>query len=151
MKRLPVVLVLCAALAAPAAAQRPPPTRFDGMWEVTVVCADVEDPNTRAVARGYTWRFTGEVKDGRFRGQYGEEGASPSMLLLGRITEEGTAAFRATGKSANPDHAVGRVPAGTPFRYTADGRFDETRGSASRNETRPCDLTFTKRSTGAAR
>jgi hypothetical protein len=40
--------------------------------------------------------------------------------------------------------SIGHVLPGTPFRYTANVRFDARSGFGKRNERRACTLTFTK-------
>src|SRR4051794_34616427 len=47
------------------------PTKFDGTWGVTLVCADYKGAD--ANAKGYTFRFLAYVKDGRLEGQYGKQ------------------------------------------------------------------------------
>jgi len=52
------------AIASPLTVQ--PISRFDGTWQVTVVCLRAPDG-----AHGYTWQFIAQVKDGVLHGRYG--------------------------------------------------------------------------------
>ena len=61
---------------------------FDGTWSVLEVCE-----TTSEGARGYTWRYDADVKNGHFIGQYRNKGQVPSMTLEGQIQPDGTATF----------------------------------------------------------
>jgi hypothetical protein len=113
-------------------------TRFDGTWNVTIQCPP------HASAAGYNMRFQAEVKDGTLDGQYRVAGAPNSVTLKGRIQPDGTAIIDAHGTVGDPRNAVNRPARGSTYSYRVDARFDETRGSGERRETRPCTLTFVR-------
>lgn len=127
----------------PAASQTPraPQARqsFDGSWIVVLTCPAATDG-----ARGYTYRFPAQVRDGRLRGQNGTEGSVGWLVLDGAIQPDGTALLTANGVTGNPDFSVGRVRQLTPYSYQVNARFEATRGSGRRVETRACDFDFTK-------
>jgi hypothetical protein len=147
---LPVLILLCATSVA--VAQQPkiaPPVaepsmttgagRFDGTWEVTLIC-----PTHTDGALGYTYRFFAQVKDGFLRGQHGTEGRPGWLTLDGGIQPDGSAQIEARGLTGDPNYSVDRVPKTTPYRYHATARFDGSRGAGSRVETRICNLSFVK-------
>lgn len=51
----------------------PRSTRFDGTWSVVLTCADYKDADVGA--KGYTFRFLAEIKNGQLSAQYGRVGA----------------------------------------------------------------------------
>jgi hypothetical protein len=117
-------------------------TRFDGVWSVTVVCADYKDAS--AGAKGYTLRMLGEVKNGQFEGQRGKPGEPGSLRYSGRIQRDGSAELQANGFTGNPDYTPGRLVAATPYTYRLTAQFDERRGTGKRLDARPCEATFVK-------
>jgi len=123
-------------LAAPAA-QR---SRFDGLWDITVVCAD-----TRDGAQGYTLTLVGEVRDGQLLAQLGTPGRDGSLHLAGGLAADGSALLLARGRTADPRFAVERMQRGTPYQYRVEARFDERAGVGKRLDLRPCDLRFARR------
>ena len=118
------------------------PSRFDGVWSVTVVCADYKDAGLGA--KGYTLRMLGEVKNGQFEGQRGKLGEPGSLRYSGRIQPDGTAEFQANGFTGNPEYTPGRLVAATPYAYRLAAQFDERRGAGKRLDARPCEATFVK-------
>ena len=46
--------------------------------------------------------------------------------------------------TGDPNRTVNRVNRGSIYSYSVEARFDETRGTGERVETRPCTLTFVK-------
>ena len=116
----------------------PDPTRFDGMWDVTIDC-----PAHQAAA-GYKFRFQAEVKEGVLSGQYGVAGNPSSVVLKGRIKADGAAVIDAKGMVGDPKFTANRSSRGTAYSYRVDARFDEARGRGERTEVRPCTLTFVK-------
>ena len=63
------IVVVLTTIAAAAHGQQ---SKFDGAWNVTMTCP----PHNAADddAKGYTHRFTAEVREGRMRGTHGKEG-----------------------------------------------------------------------------
>jgi uncharacterized caspase-like protein len=114
------------------------PTRFDGIWNVTVQCPAHEG------ASGYTLRFPAQVKDAVLAGQFGTPGQPGSLALAGRIEPDGNASIDARGMTGDGKYAVNQVGKGSNYSYRVDARFDGTRGSGNRTETRPCSLSFAK-------
>ena len=139
-RRMPGATVLLAALAlgvspiASAAAER-----FDGKWLTTVSCAAARD------ALGYSYRFTSEVKDGSFRGLHGSEGEPGSLLIEGKIDDDGTGKLYATGRTGSKEYVPGRdTPRGTEYSYSIEAHFKATTGTGTRVEGRPCSFQFEK-------
>lgn len=64
--------------------------------------------------------------------------------LSGRIRPDGAALVTVVGRTGPEQVAIGPERPGTPFRYTANVRFDAHGGSGMRNERRACALRFTK-------
>lgn len=125
--------------AAPALAQAP--SRFDGTWDVTLICADLPDG-----VRGYTWRFVATVQDGRLvADNVATQAGGGQIHLEGPIRRDGSARLRAEGTVGNPNNAARRAASGSSFRYTVEAQFDERSGTGRRMQTRPCDFTFAKR------
>lgn len=114
--------------------------RFDGTWAVTVSC-----PAAQNGAMGYRRYFLAEVREGRLQGDFGASQDGGTALLSGRIEPDGSATLMVRGTTGDPRYSGG-VKAGTPYGYeVVDGRFEDNRGSARRVETRPCDLSFSRR------
>lgn len=150
--RLLIVIILWGASAA---AQQPgsgPPgsdpsktsnaERFNGTWGVTLTCADFKDAG--GGAKGYTYRFLVQVKDGMLRGDHGQEGMPDWLRYEGRIQPDGSAEIQARGLTGNPDFNVGRISKSIPYAYRVRALFDDSRGTGSRLDLRPCDVVFTK-------
>ena len=135
LRLIPLAGLITAALSPSLAAA----AQFEGAWN-TVVSCDM----AAGGAKGYVWRFAGDVKNGRYRGQYGTPGQASSGLLTGAIGADGGARFSMSGYTGAVDYSVGFVQPKTPFHFTANGHFDASHGSATRNELRPCTLDFTK-------
>ena len=114
------------------------PTRFDGVWNVTVQCPAHEG------ASGYTLRFPAQVKDAVLAGQFGTPGQPSSLTLSGKIEPDGNASIDARGMSGDPRYTSNQMNKGSAYAYRADVRFDGSRGTGTRTETRPCTLTFVK-------
>jgi hypothetical protein len=121
----------------------PSAERFDGTWDATVSCSDVNENDPRA--RGYVLQFPVEVKQGILRGQHGSQNVSGWLKLEGRIESDGGARLVARGLTGDPDYALGRVQRSSPYVYSVTAHFDAARGSGQRVELRPCQLTFVKR------
>lgn len=117
-------------------------TAFDGRWAITLICEDVGEGGK--VAKGYTFNFFSDVKEGRLTGQKGEPGTPGSLTLVGVIKADGAAEINANGLTSNPDYAVGHARPSSPYSYRMRGTFTPTNGKATRIELRPCEATFFK-------
>jgi class 3 adenylate cyclase len=120
----------------PAAADR---GRFDGAWSVAVACEPM-GPG----ALGYQFDFVAQVKDNFLRGERRAEGSPGWLRLQGPIQPDGSATLDAHGLTDDPKYSNG-VAHGTPYAYHVAARFDSSRGTGRRLETRACDLSFAKR------
>jgi hypothetical protein len=116
----------------------PPPTRFDGAWEVSVECPAAEG------AKGYAYRFPATVKAGRLLGGRLAEGAPGSLRIEGTIGRDGLAQLTARGLTGPSEYSLKRIGAGAPFGYGVSARFAGARGTGRRVEGRPCALTFVR-------
>jgi hypothetical protein len=114
------------------------PGAFDGTWNVEVNCPDVGD------VRGYNWRFSAQVSGGVLSGHYQSPTNSAMGTLTGRIRTDGQALLTLVGRTGPQEVALYHERPGTPFRYTANVRFDANSGSGTRNGPRACSLAFTK-------
>ncbi|MFZ4806584.1 MAG: caspase family protein [Hyphomicrobiaceae bacterium] len=123
---------------APLDGKAPPPTPFDGLWEVTQTCAPSRD------AKGYRTTFSGRVQDGRFLAARGEAGKPGYLKLEGNVGPDGTSTIAADGISGHSSLTVGRAPPGLAYTFTIAAKFAATSGTGSRIELRPCDFTFRK-------
>ncbi len=113
---------------------------FDGKWLTTVSCSAARD------ALGYSYRFVSEVKDGNFRGLHGTEGQPSSLLIEGKVSDEGTGKLYATGRTGSKEFVPGRdAPRGTEYSYSIEAHFRGATGSGTRVEGRPCTFRFEKR------
>ena len=118
-------------LNAPAAAKN-----FDGTWQTEWTC-----PNLGQYP-GYTYRFTGQIKDGAYHGLKGVKG-EPSLDLNGKIDADGTAGF--FGEIIVGSSLVGLGTArGTQSDFHAIAHFTASSGDGKRLEGRPCSLSFVK-------
>ena len=113
--------------------------RFDGAWNVTIVCAPTADG-----ALGYTLQFVAQVKDGFLRGDQGIEGSSGWLRLEGPIQPDGSARLDARGLTSDPKYNIKGAPKGSPLGYHVAARFEGTRGTGNRLELRACDLRFAR-------
>jgi hypothetical protein len=129
--------------APPAAAlSAPSEARFDGAWKVELSCQTSSDG-----ALGYRYEFVARVANGVLHGDRGAPGAPGSsgyFALDGSIQPDGSALLVAHGLTGDPGHTVGHVPERSPFFYHYNAHFAGTSGTASRVETRPCNLAFSK-------
>jgi hypothetical protein len=112
---------------------------FDGHWAISLVCEDVQKYGK--FARGYTYNFFADIKDGELRAQYGQVGQQGSLTMVGTLQADGTVEIRATGLTANPEFAFGSR-SGMPYSYSMRGSFTRVLGKATRIELRPCEATF---------
>jgi hypothetical protein len=113
------------------------PARFDGAWTVFVEC-----PPAGSASR-YKLTALANMKNGILHGQY--QGADGSSLTLdGKIDADGTGSIDARGTTGDPKYSVSGVSKGSSYSYRANARFEGSRGTATRIQLRPCDLTFVK-------
>jgi F0F1-type ATP synthase membrane subunit b/b' len=113
--------------------------RFDGMWNVTIVCQKHPDG-----ASGYTLRFLAQVKDGLLRGVHGTEGTANSLILQGDIQPDGSAKLDAKGLTGDPKFNPKGTQSGVPYSYQVAAQFEGSRGTGRASLVRGCDLTFAK-------
>jgi hypothetical protein len=135
---LTILLSQMASGVASAAEMAQPGGPFDGNWVTTILCP------SSAGAKGYTYHFLSQVTGGVLHGQYGTPGRTPSLTVEGRINPDGTARLNASGLTGDPDYAVGHVRQGSPVAYHIAARFEGSRGTGSRLETRSCNVSFVR-------
>jgi len=137
MRTFPGRIAIFAVLLLPVVADAA--TRFDGKWETVLTCEPFKD------ARGFSWEFTSEVKDGKLRGVYGIEHQSASIRIEGPIAEDGTAQLMAAVWTGDKVYVPGNdTPKGTEFTYRIKAEFKDAEGKGTRIEGRPCSYTFKK-------
>jgi hypothetical protein len=114
-------------------------SRFDGKWETVLTCEPFKD------ARGFSWEFTSEVKDGKLRGVYGTEHLPASIRVEGPIAEDGSGQLIATVWTGDKAYVPGQdTPKGTEFTYRVKAEFKDAEGKGTRIEGRPCSYVFKK-------
>jgi hypothetical protein len=114
--------------------------RFDGKWLTTVSCEAARD------ALGYSYRFVSEVKNGSLRGLRGKEGEPGSLLIEGKISDDGTGKLYATGHTRSKEFVPERdTPRGSEYHYSIDAHLSEKTGTGTRVEGRPCSFQFEKK------
>ena len=112
---------------------------FDGEWSVLQVCEATQEG-----ARGYTWRYSATVKNGRFVGQYRNTGQSPSMTLEGQINSDGTASLSGRGLSGSADFNQKFATTASPIAFQVTAKFTGTTGAGERVGSRACKFSFAK-------
>ncbi len=117
-------------------------TSFDGRWSVVLVCPDTTDKS--GLVKGYEYDFVVSIREGMVQGEYGAPGHPASVLYAGQVGDDGTLEIRATGNTGRSEYSVGKVPQGTRYAYTLQGRLVGSSGQATRNELRPCTATFAR-------
>jgi hypothetical protein len=114
-------------------------SKFDGNWLTIVSCANYRD------ALGFSYQFVSTVKDDVFHGVHGTEGEPGSLVIDGKIPDDGKASLYAKGRTGSKEYVPGRDTAkGTEYGYNIDAKFDGTSGTGRRIEGRPCTLKFSK-------
>jgi hypothetical protein len=113
--------------------------QFDGSWNVNMTCGQAADG-----AKGYTWAFTAQVRNGVLVGQFNKPGSMPSGTLSGQIQSSGSARLTMDGLTGDPDYNLNRLRAGTPIHYPVTAQFSGRAGTGTREEGRHCDLTFSR-------
>jgi Caspase domain len=125
---------------APAEETEHHPSRFDGLWNVELVCP------TEGVAGGYVFRFPAQISHGAIHGEYGTLGEPGSLLLEGEINAEGVGLLKAagrTGRRENNIQSFKNADPGTPYKYPIMAHFEESAGTGSRADgLRTCNYTF---------
>ena len=137
---LAIVVTPCAAQQAPEA----PSSAFDGRWSVFLKCEDVQ--HRTGPVRGYVYTIAVEIVGGRLEGRFDESTPPAFVHVAGRVQADGTVLIEVDGLSGSPDATVGKVPRGTPYRYTMRGKLDADRGKAERVELRPCTAELRRQS-----
>lgn len=112
---------------------------FDGTWSVTQECEPAPGG-----ARGFKWLYDAKVKDGRLVGQYGTKDKPSSLTLTGQIQADGTAALKASGLNGKSEYTAGFGQPGGTFSYPVTARFEATRGTGIRTQSRTCRFSFVK-------
>ncbi len=111
--------------------------RFDGNWDVTLVCP------TDSLAHGYTlFIFMAQVKNGNLHGQHGTVGQPRWLANDGPIRSDGIATLNARGLTNDPANSPFQPKPGTAYFYTIEARFNGVQGGGKRVELRPCTFTF---------
>jgi hypothetical protein len=137
MRKIPSRFVILMLLLLPVIADAT--SRFDGKWETVLTCEPFKD------ARGFSWEFTSEVKDGKLHGLYGTEHLPASIRIEGPIAEDGSAQLIATVWTGDKVYVPGNdTPKGTEFTYRIKAEFKDEEGKGTRIEGRPCAYTFKK-------
>jgi hypothetical protein len=114
-------------------------SRFDGKWDTVLTCEPFKD------ARGFSWEFISDVKDGKLHGLYGTEHLAASIRIEGPIAEDGSAQLMATVWTGDKVYVPGNdTPKGTEFSYRIKAEFKDAEGKGTRTEGRPCAYTFKK-------
>jgi class 3 adenylate cyclase len=113
--------------------------RFDGKWNVAIVCSGTSDG-----AVGYKAGMVAQVKDGFLRGDQGVEGQPNWLRLEGQIQPDGSAMLGATGLSGDPKYSIKGAAEGSRVGYHVAARFEGASGTGKRLELRACDLRFAK-------
>ncbi len=96
------------------------------------------------MVKGYEYNFTVTIRDGGLQGEYGAPGHPASVVYTGQVSEDGGLQINATGNTGRSDYSVGKVAQGTQYNYTMQGKLEQSRGQATRNELRPCTANFSK-------
>ena len=112
--------------------------RFDGTWEVTVVCPEWQG------ALGYSKVFPVMVSDGHLHGQYDKQYQPNSLTLEGTIQPDGRASIIANGVTGPSKFNIDQVPQGEPYSYIITAQFEGSHGHGKRTELRPCDVDFVR-------
>jgi hypothetical protein len=112
--------------------------RFNGAWEVTLVCSMWEG------ALGYTNVFLATVTDGHLHGQFGEQKQPGSLTYEGTIQPDGRASIIANGVTGSPNFNLGQVPQGQAYGYHVTAQFEGSHGHGTRTQMRPCEVDFVR-------
>jgi hypothetical protein len=140
---LSLFVALTGATASLAQSATPPlSTAHDGRWSVFLDCPDTRGSNG-SVVKGYTYNFVVQIAAGRLEGE--AKSLPPAFIhFTGQVLADGVLSIDANGVSGNPEVTVGKIPRGTPYRYTMKGKLEADRGRAERVELRPCTADFVR-------
>lgn len=119
------------------------PSAFDGTWDVTLTCPPLKDDADDA--KGYTQRFSGQVKDGMLRATHGVEGQPSWHLLTGEIPPDGKAMLTIEGIVKNADYAVNHAARGKSYTFRVRATFAGDHGTGVRLGKRKCEFDFRRR------
>jgi hypothetical protein len=112
--------------------------RFDGTWDVSLVCPASAD------GQGYHFVFPATVTDGHLHGQHGTPHQADSLTYEGMIQPDGSATISANGLTGDVRYNVGGGPQGMPYGYHVTAQFEATHGHGKRTDLRPCDVDFVR-------
>jgi hypothetical protein len=110
--------------------------RFDGTWEVTLVCTEWQG------ASGYSKVFPAMVSDGHLHGQYDKQYQPNSLTLEGTIHPDGRASIIANGVTGPSKYNIDQVQQGQPYGYIVTAQFEASHGHGTRTKDRPCEVDF---------
>jgi hypothetical protein len=119
------------------------PSAFDGTWDVTLTCPPLKDDVDDA--KGYTQRFSGQVKDGMLRATHGVEGQPSWHLLTGEIPPDGKAMLSIEGIVKSADYAVNHAARGKAYTFRVRATFEGDHGRGVRLGKRKCEFDFRRR------
>jgi class 3 adenylate cyclase len=122
----------------PAPAKVPIASRFDGTWNVVLVCSPQDG------ALGYTYDFIVHVKNGVLHGLWGTREKAPNLALDGEINPDGNAVIKAKGLTGDQKYIPHNYKSNMPYSYHIDANFAGSRGTGKRIGNRICNLTFVK-------
>lgn len=114
---------------------------FEGDWEALMTCPEIAEKSTK----GYSARFSGQVKEGTLRISRGLQGESGWQLIHGAIDANGEANLTLEGLTGDPSSTAGNAARGTSFTSKVVAKFDPTSGSGQRTTGRACEIKFTRR------
>jgi hypothetical protein len=140
MQKIIGICALCLLCAVGAARADEPLTRFDGVWTTVVACA------MAGTAVPYSSEFDSTVKNGVLHGERGVKDTPGWLVLDGHILTDGSASIAAHGVVGHERAALGERPAGTPYKYSVEARFEDKAGKGERVKGRVCSFTFTRKS-----
>jgi hypothetical protein len=139
-----ILLALLSLLwSASASSATPDGGRFDGRWNVTLVCPRAPDG-----ARPWTIKFTADVKEATLHGEFGVRGQQGSLSLDGRIQPDGAANLQAHGVTGDPHYNIDQTVQSVPYEHDVTARFDGARGTGYwhayqiNGQFRTCDFSF---------
>jgi hypothetical protein len=141
---LAIAIALLGAVASCFAQPTPPAlsSAHDGRWSVSLVCPDA--PDQYGGAKGYGYNFAVQIVGGQLDGRFDESAPPAFVHFAGQVLADGTLSISANGLSGAPDSTIGKIPRGTPYRYTMKGKLDADRGKAERIELRACTAEFVR-------
>jgi hypothetical protein len=112
---------------------------FDGVWVIKELC------EKQGIWRADTYQYAGEIKDGIFHYQFGEEGKAGSWTYHGRVEGDGSANIEVNGLTGNPAIDPLHRRSGTSVHYKIALKLDKERGAGIRVESpRSCRFEWSK-------